>query len=211
MTERTATTSRHDTPRAISREDLNELPVRRYEGKVEFVDTAAALAAAADDIRGERVTGFDTETRPAFSKGESYLPSLVQVATANCVYIFPLRLPDTHAVLARLLQAPGTAKSGVALAYDLRTLRQVFPFSENGVVDLGIVAKRNRYDQTGVRNLAGIFLGYRIPKGAKTTNWAAPQLTPAQIIYAATDAWVCRELFLHFENAGLLPSYTAAP
>lgn len=194
-----------DIARAISRADLNDLPVRRYEGPVSLVDTVDALAAAAADIRSERVCGFDTETRPAFSKGESYLPSLVQVATAKCVYIFPLRLSASHAVLTELLQAPATAKSGVALAYDLRTLKQVFPFSEKSVVDLGIVARRNRYEQTGVRNLAGMFLGYRVPKGAKTTNWAAPQLTPAQITYAATDAWVCRELFLHFADAGLLP------
>jgi ribonuclease D len=196
--------TQHDNPRAISREDLNDLPVQRYEGPVTFIDTSAALAAAAADIRSERVTGFDTETRPAFSKGESYLPSLVQVGTAKCVYIFPLRMAECHAVLMELLQAPGIVKAGVALAYDLRTLRQVFPFAEQGIVDLGIVAKRNRYEQTGVRNLAGMFLGYRIPKGAKTTNWAAPQLSTAQITYAATDAWVCRELYLKFAASGLV-------
>ncbi|MDH4151942.1 MAG: 3'-5' exonuclease domain-containing protein 2 [Betaproteobacteria bacterium] len=205
MTRQTTDTRHDDRARAISRADLNELPVRRYEGPVAFVDTPDILAAAAADIRSERVTGFDTETRPAFSKGESYLPSLVQVATAKCVYLFPLRLQETHAVIAGLLQAPATVKAGVALAYDLRTLNQVFRFAEKSVIDLGVVAKRNDYEQTGVRNLAGIFLGYRIPKGAKTTNWAAPRLTPAQITYAATDAWVSRELYLQFEDAGLLP------
>ena len=204
MTRQTTDTRHDDRARAISRADLNELPVRRYEGPVAFVDTPDILAAAAADIRSERVTGFDTETRPAFSKGESYLPSLVQVATAKCVYLFPLRLQETHAVIAGLLQAPATVKAGVALAYDLRTLNQVFRFAEKSVIDLGVVAKRNDYEQTGVRNLAGIFLGYRIPKGAKTTNWAAPRLTPAQITYAATDAWVCGELYLQFEDAGLL-------
>ncbi|MGE0559279.1 MAG: 3'-5' exonuclease, partial [Burkholderiales bacterium] len=178
------------TVRAISRESLNELPVRRYEGVVEFVDNPARLFAALGDIRGETVVGFDTETRPAFRKGESYLPSIAQVATAKAVYIFPLRYPDTHGVLAEMLETPGIAKAGVALAYDLRTLKQVFAFSERKIVDLGIVAKRHDFEQSGVRNLAGMFLGYRIPKGAKTTNWAAPQLTPAQIAYAATDAWV---------------------
>lgn len=205
MTRQTTDTRHDDRARAISRADLNELPVRRYEGPVALVDTPDVLAAAAADIRSERVTGFDTETRPAFSKGESYLPSLVQVATAKCVYLFPLRLQETHAVIAGLLQAPATVKAGVALAYDLRTLNQVFRFAEKSVIDLGVVAKRNDYEQTGVRNLAGIFLGYRIPKGAKTTNWAAPRLTPAQITYAATDAWVSRELYLQFEDAGLLP------
>jgi ribonuclease D len=39
------------------------------------------------------------------------------------------------------------------------------------------VAKRHGLKQTGLRNLAGIFLGCRVPKGAKTTNWASPRLT----------------------------------
>lgn len=194
----------HDDVRAISRDSLNDLAVRRYDGPVSFVDTPELLFAALTDIRTERVVGFDTETRPAFRKGESYLPSLVQVATARTVYIFPLRYPDTHGVLAGMLEAPGTAKAGVAVAHDLRTLKQVFPFTEKNIVDLGVVARRTGYEQSGVRNLAGIFLGFRIPKGAKTTNWSAPQLTSAQIIYAATDAWVCRELYLKFEADGLV-------
>ena len=193
-----------DDMRAISRDCLNDLPVHRYDGPISFVDTPALLFTALTDIRTERVVGFDTETRPAFHKGESYLPSLVQVATARMVYIFPLRYPDTHSLLAEMLDAPGTAKAGVAVAHDLRTLKQVFPFTEKSIVDLGIVAKRNNYGQSGVRNLAGIFLGFRIPKGAKTTNWSAPHLTAAQIIYAATDAWVCRELYLKFEADGLV-------
>jgi len=194
----------HPSARAISRESLNTLPVCRYEGPITFVDTPQKLYDALTDIRGERVTGFDTETRPAFRKGESYLPSIAQVATANTVYIFPLGYPDTHGVIAEMLEAPAIAKAGVALAYDLRTLKQVFAFNEKKIVDLGVVAKRHDYAQSGVRNLAGLFLGYRIPKGAKTTNWAASKLTPAQIAYAATDAWICRELYLKFESAGLL-------
>lgn len=193
-----------DYPNAISRENLNELPVQRYEGPIHFIDTPALLHAARKDILGERALGFDTETRPAFRKGESYLPSIVQVATAGGVHIFPLRYTDTHGLLAEMLAAQGIAKVGVSLAYDLRTLRQVFPFHERHIVDLGIIAKRHGYEQTGVRNLAGLLLGYRVPKGAKTTNWSAPQLTPAQIAYAATDAWVCRELYLKFETTGMI-------
>jgi organic hydroperoxide reductase OsmC/OhrA len=69
---------------------------------------------------------------------------------------------------------------------------------------MGIVAKRHGLKQTGVRNLAGIFLGFRIPKGTKTSNWAAPRLSPQQITYAATDAWACRELYLCFKRLGLV-------
>jgi len=193
-----------DPLREISREALNELPVRRYEGAVNFVASPAHLHAARLDVLNERVIGFDTETRPAFRKGESYLPSIAQVATAEAVHIFPLRYPDTHRLLAELLASADIVKAGVALANDLRTLKQRFDFSERRVVDLGVVAKRNGYAQSGVRNLAGLALGFRIVKGAKTTNWAAAQLSPAQIAYAATDAWVCRELFLRFESSGLV-------
>jgi len=193
-----------EIPKSITRETLNELPVKRYEGPIHFVDTPALLHAARIDILAERALGFDTETRPAFRKGESYLPSIAQVATANGVHILPLRYTDTHGLLAEMLATAAIAKIGVSLAYDLRTLKQVFPFHERHIVDLGIIAKRHGYEQTGVRNLAGLLLGYRVPKGAKTTNWAAPHLTPAQIAYAATDAWVCRELYLKFETAGMI-------
>ena len=55
-----------------------------------------------------------------------------------------------------------------------------------------------------MRALAAMFLGLRIPKGIKTSNWAAPRLSPQQIAYAATDAWACRELYLKFETLGML-------
>jgi ribonuclease D len=190
--------------RAISREDMALLPIRRYEGEVCLVSTAGELKYALEDIRQESVIGFDTETRPAFQKGESHLPCLVQVATAHRVHLFPLRQLDVFPLLAEMLADPRTVKVGVALANDLRPLRQVFAFAEQNVLDLGILARRLGLSQTGLRNLAGIFLGFRIPKGARTSNWAAPRLSAAQITYAATDAWVCRELLLQFRNLGLL-------
>ncbi|MFA5083636.1 MAG: 3'-5' exonuclease [Hydrogenophilaceae bacterium] len=189
---------------AISREDIAALPIRRYEGEVCLVATPEALAQAMADICQERVLGFDTETRPAFRKGESHLPCLVQVATARAVYLFQLRQVDCSSALAEVLAEPGIVKAGVALAHDLRQLNQVFPVAASSVLDLGLVARRNDIDQTGLRNLAGIFLGIRIPKGSRTSNWAAPRLTPAQIVYAATDAWVSRELYLCFQRLGLL-------
>lgn len=190
--------------RAISREDLVNLPIRRYEGEVRMVATEADFEHAAVDIRHERVVGLDTETRPAFRKGESHLPCLVQAATARAVYLFQLGRAEAYPLLTALLEESRTIKAGVALAYDLRSLKRVFPFDERSIVDLGLIARGAGGSQTGLRNLAGIFLGFRIPKGNRTSNWAAPQLSPAQITYAATDAWVCRELFLRFEALGLL-------
>ena len=43
--------------------------------------------------------------------------------------------------------------------------------------------------------LAALLLGFRISKSAQTSNWEVPTFTQKQIEYAATDAWVCLELF----------------
>jgi ribonuclease D len=203
MTRHPATPLAPEIARSISREAMLELPIRRYDGPVRVVGDATDLDAAMRDLAQERVVGFDTETRPAFRVGERYLPSLVQFATAHAVYLFQVQQQDFSQPIREVLAAPRIVKAGVSVSHDLKTLKEVFPFDAEAVVDLGRVAKRHGLEQTGVRNLAGIFLGTRIPKGAKTTNWAAPRLTREQIGYAATDAWVCRELYLRFEGLGL--------
>lgn len=197
--------------RTVSKEEINELPVRRYEGPVCLIATPQDAALALEDILRESVVGFDTETRPAFKPGESYLPCLAQVATARAVYLFQIQQHDFSAPISAMLSSPSVAKAGVSVADDLRNLKKLFPFTEEAVIDLGTVAKRHGLKQSGVRNLAGLFLGYRIPKGTKTSNWAARQLSPQQIAYAATDAWVCRELYLCFEKLELLKQSVPVP
>ena len=188
----------------ISRDEMSELPIRRYEGSVHVVARQSDLQHAMQDILEESVVGFDTETRPAFSRGESYLPSLVQFATASAVYLLQVQEQDFFGSMRKIFSSEKVIKVGVSVADDLLNLKKSFEFDERSVVDLGKIAERHGLKQTGVRNLAGIFLGTRIPKGTKTTNWAARRLTPQQIAYAATDAWICRELFLKFKELQLL-------
>ena len=180
------------------------LPIRRYEGEVVVVETARDLDRAWEDLAQEAMVGWDTETRPAFKVGESYLPSLVQAATARAVYIFPLVKMDFSRVVGGLFAEHTIVKPGISVADDLKKLKQVFAFEEASVLDLGTVAKRHGMEQTGLRNLSGIFLGFRVAKGTKTTNWASPRLTSQQVAYAATDAWACRELYLKFRELGMV-------
>lgn len=176
--------------------------MRRYDGEVRIVGDDAQSVLA--DVLKEEVVGFDTETRPSFRPGESYPPSLAQVATANAVYLFQLRHRAAVEVVARMLEAPQVVKVGVGLADDLKALKKVREFSEKSIVDLGLAAKRQGLQQSGVRNLSALFLGFRIPKGTKTSNWSRSQLTAQQVAYAATDAWACRELYVRFRNLGFL-------
>jgi len=116
------------------------------------------------------------------------------------VYLLQVQQQDLHGAMAEVLSSQKIIKVGVSVTDDIRNLKNLLEFDERSVVDLGKVAKRHGLKQTGVRNLAGIFLRARIPKGAKTTNWAVRRLTPQQIAYAATDAWACRALYLRFKE-----------
>jgi ribonuclease D len=189
--------------RHVSREEINALPIRRYEGPVHVIAAPGELGPAMDDILQETLVGFDTETRPAFRPGESYPPSLAQVATARAVYLFQVQRADIAAAVARMLSEEHIVKAGVGMADDLKSLKKVVAFHEKSIADVGTLAQRHGLKQSGVRNLSGLFLGFRIPKGTKTSNWARHTLTEQQIAYAATDAWACRELYLKFRELGL--------
>ena len=191
-------------PVEISREALAGLPIQRYEGEIVLVTERATLERAMADIYREHAVGWDIETRPSFRKGEVYPPSLVQVATARAVYVLQLATLDMSKEVAALFASAAIVKAGISVADDLKKLATQFPLSPAGVLDLGTVARRHGMEQTGLRNLAGIFLGQRIPKGAKTTNWAAPRLSAQQLNYAATDAWACRALYLKFRELGMV-------
>ena len=48
-------------------------------------------------------------------------------------------------------------------------------------------------------------MGFRISKKEQVSNWAKRELTRSQITYAATDAWVGREIYLQMDQRGLEP------
>ena len=193
-----------DPRRRVTREEINDLPIRRYEGVVQVIARSDEVASALDKILAESVVGFDTETRPSFRVGESHPPALAQVATERAVYLFQVRSRDVAAAVARILGEAHIVKAGIGLADDLKALKKMVEFTEKSIVDLGAVAKRQGLEQSGVRNLVGMFLGFRIPKGTKTSNWSRPQLTAQQVKYAATDAWSCRELYVRFRTLGFI-------
>ncbi len=180
----------------MTKEEINTCPVRRWEGVVHVVRTPAELNQAVRALANETILGFDTETRPAYHKGESYLPSLLQLAGEKEVFLFQLKPLGLPGPLRDILADPKVVKAGVALAYDLQELHKMAPFRPAGFVDLGTLAKNAEIKNHGLRGLAAVLLGFRIAKGAQTSNWARDLLAPAQIQYAATDAWVGRELYL---------------
>jgi ribonuclease D len=190
--------------KTITKEEIARLAIRKYEGTICLVESAQDLEQAMYVIRREQVVGLDTETKPTFHKNQFHLPCLVQIATASAVYLFQLRRMEFSGALADVLENPALIKAGIGLANDFTSLKKVFPFEPHNIVDLSLLAQRQGIKQSSIRNLAALMFGFRVTKGCATSNWENVRLTPEQITYAATDAWVCRELFLRFQQLGFL-------
>jgi len=193
----------------LSKAEINELPLRQYNGPIHLIQNSADAKQAASTLSAETLLGFDTETRAAFRAGDRYSPSLLQLAGADAVFLFQLELTGLIPELCEILSDPDIVKAGVAIRDDLKELRKLAPFQPAGFVELASCAKKAKISNLGLRGLGALLLGFRISKGAQVSNWAKQKLTPGQIAYAATDAWVGREIYLSMDRRGLIPKTTS--
>ncbi len=183
----------------ISKEAINLLPLASWQGPTHLVRTVEDVNGAVSRLSLTTVLGFDTETRPAFRKGQKFPPSLLQLASDDEVFLFQLKRTGLPECLRALLSDPAIVKVGVAPDFDLLSLQDLHSFHPMGFVDLARIARRKGIKNQGLRGLAAVVCGIRISKSARTTNWANNELTAQQIQYAATDAWIGREIYRSLE------------
>tara|TARA_B100000795_G_scaffold243008_1_gene206601 strand:+ start:916 stop:1503 length:588 start_codon:yes stop_codon:yes gene_type:complete len=187
----------------ITKTEVNELPLNKFEGEIVIVDSAVQMADAIDAINLENIVGIDTETRPTFTKGKLNKTALIQIATRNKVYLFRLNKTGMPYALTQILENSNIHKIGIAILQDMKELSdQYHSFKHSNVTDLNLLCKNLNFSNIGARNLSAMILGFRISKRQQTSNWEATVLSEGQLRYAATDAWICREIFLklHYSN-----------
>lgn len=178
-----------------------ELP--RYAGvalaDVVLVNSAASAAEACRALLAEEVIGFDTESKPTFSKGEvSSGPHLVQLATERRVFLFPLGQRPDAGCLRTVLEAPAILKVGFGLNSDLAQLKARLGIEPRNVLDLSRALRGEKANQSlGARTAVRRYFGQRLQKSKRvtTSNWANPRLTERQMLYAANDAQVALRVY----------------
>lgn len=183
-------------PKGISKEVINKLPLYRYEGAVKVVSSKNDVAQAIQELNKESILGFDIESQPSFKKGVIHPPSLIQLAAKNIVYIFQLHELESMHVFTPLFENSTINKAGVGINDDLLRLKRFGLFNESGFIEIAKITDQLVISNKGLRGLAAYLLGVRISKNMQLSNWAQKQLTQAQITYAATDAWISREIYL---------------
>ncbi len=184
----------------ITAEELNLLPLKAFSGKVSLITEPAKLTAMVREIEKHDVVGFDTETRPSFKRGQTYKVALLQLAIPNKVFLIRIHQTGLPEEITSIFENPDIIKAGVAIHDDIKALQKINRFQPVSFIELSTMAKASGLQVESVKKLAGLLLGFRISKSAQTSNWEAPSLTEKQLEYAATDAWVCLEIYQHLKR-----------
>ena len=157
-----------------------------------------------DDVRFEGAIAVDTETMGLNAHRDRLcLVQLCGGAGGLCdgqvhiVQIIPTALggrgPDCPN-LKRLLADPGMLKLMHFARFDVGILQHALDITVSPVRCTKIAAKlvRTFTDRHGLRELCRELLGVELNKQQQSSDWGAPDLSPEQLAYAASDV-----LYLH--------------
>ena len=185
----------------ITHEEVAALDLIQYEGPISLIKTEDEFQDALEDISRHKVLGFDTETRPSFKKGVSYPTSLIQISSLDHAWLIRVSRMGYPEELISLFSNPDVLKVGSGLNDDIRRMRCDFQFEPGGFLDLQSYVEAFQIWDKGLKKLSSIVLGFRISKSQQVSNWDADNLTEAQLRYAATDAWICLEIYNELRSA----------
>lgn len=184
----------------LTSEELAEYELSWFKGEIVLVDNLKTFHDVFPRLLGSDLLGFDTETKPTFKKGRKNSVSLIQLSTGDLACLFRINKIGIPDELVKLLSDPSVIKAGVAVHDDIRFLKGVKKFTPGGFTDLQNFVKDYGIQSSGLKKLAAIVLGFRISKRQQVTDWEAAVLTEAQQVYAATDAWVCYQIYRKLVN-----------
>lgn len=179
----------------IAKEEINKLDVRQFEGEIRVIDNESSFLEAMKELRNYEILGFDTETKPAFKKGTINSIALIQISNSTVSWLFRINKIGLPLLLIKFLEDENILKIGAGLHDDMRRLRQITKINPGGFLDLQKYVEAFNIESKGLKKLVAIVLGYKISKSQQMSNWESDILSEQQMRYAATDAWVCLEIY----------------
>ena len=183
---------------SITPEEIEKMDPGAFPGEIVVIDRQGlAFFRALEYLRRQKVLGFDTESRPNFSpQHHHYGVALLQLSGPDRAYLFRVKSLTLYKRLFKVLADERVIKVGAAVGDDIHGLQRYCDFKPKSFVDLQKIVWEYGVKDKSVKKMAAIILGVRISKTQQLSNWEAEHLSEAQKKYAATDAWVCREMYL---------------
>ncbi|MDO5665224.1 MAG: 3'-5' exonuclease [Bacteroidia bacterium] len=184
----------------ISKEEVAELPVEIFTGKIVVVSHENEAKKAIAELLKHSEIGFDTETKPAFKRGQVHKVALMQLSTTDVCYLFRLNKIGYPDELDEIICNPDIKKIGLSLRDDFAAIRKRSEKKPQNFIDLQTFVDQYGIDDNGLQRIYAILFGKKISKNQRLSNWEAHHLTEAQKSYAAIDAWACLRIYNHLIN-----------
>lgn len=192
-------------------EAIETMPLASFPGEIFVIDSLSEdYRRAIRYLKRQKILGFDTETKPCFTP---HTPNpgvaLLQLSGGGKAFLFRIKSLGMQRALCNILANPDIIKVGAATTDDVRGLQRYAKFKPASFVDLQKIVPEWGIRDKSVKKMAAIILGVKVSKTQQLSNWEADKLSEPQMKYAATDAWICREMYLRLKNTELKP--LAAP
>ena len=185
----------------ISKEELAKMPREEFSGRIVVVDTEEGVAEAIACLSSFPKVGFDTETRPNFTKYTHHKMSLIQLASKDTCFLIRLKqFKGIPAMLEAFLKDKNVKKIGLSLSDDFNGLHELATISRDSFIDLQEYVHQFGIEELSLRKIYAILFGKRISKSQQKSNWDIPFLTEPQMRYAALDAWACLRIYQFLEQ-----------
>lgn len=191
---------------SLSSHYFGTLPVIQWNGPIKLLDNDVSMTHAVTEIikPNEKYIGFDTETNTTHRQGEYNPTALIQLATSSTCYLFRICCLQNNNnnilnILLPILESKYIIKLGVGIHHDVRNLLKIqnFNYDRNTYIGLNTITRDIlHYNNGSLRNLCRIFLHKNLRKKKQKNNWSKNKLNHKEIVYAATDAYVGREIYI---------------
>lgn len=182
---------------SIKPEEIEPLELAVFPGRITVIDKFdKEYDRAVRHLSDQRFVGFDTETKPVFTPhAPRCKTALLQLSSETEAFLFRLNKIGLPQEVAEIMADPYITKIGAAVNDDINGLRRYLNFQPERFVDLQHIALDYGIRDKSVRKMAAIILGLKVSKTQQLSNWEAPELSPAQQMYASIDAWICIRMY----------------
>lgn len=179
----------------LTHEVINDLPLYQFSGGIFIIDTFEKLDHYLPLIKEQGILGFDTETKPSFKKGKVNPVSLLQLTSSTQAFLIRINKIGLPKEIVDILVDNNIEKIGLAIKDDIKILKKITGFEPTSFIDLQDYVGEFGIEARSLKKITAIVLDKRISKSQQVTNWERDELSEAQQIYAATDAWACLQVY----------------
>ncbi|XP_028397167.1 Werner Syndrome-like exonuclease [Dendronephthya gigantea] len=199
----------------LSEEELSEHPIRRFAGNIRVIkeprnEQDLETLDVLNKLKREPVLGLDaemTESKKGYYK-RSKKTRVVQIASETDAVVWQLKNFTTLPPSLVFFLKSDILKVGHAISDDVVLLKKEFDVTSKRLLDTLPWAMQLNCKPLGLHAVCAIFLGWRISKGLRTSDWNRSELSENQIYYACTDAWASLLVYKEMKRVAVINGWS---